>query len=152
MQIPEKISSQLFVVALSLYAVQFLSADIASPFAYGPNFKTADHVLVARCVSTETREKTQPDKFGVHVKRLTAHFRVSSVLKGPETWHEPKVEFSAIEIADDDKFSKVDSTDARMLHGAIERMVVYKTDRSYMIFLKEGKLLDSIEVPTYQRP
>ncbi|MEM7700140.1 MAG: hypothetical protein AAF236_17225 [Verrucomicrobiota bacterium] len=72
-------------------------------------------------------------------------------MKGPETWREPKVEFSTIEVVDDTKFEKMDSLDARMPHRAMERAVVYEADRSYMVFFKQGEVLASIEVPTYQR-
>jgi len=144
-------SNLLLVVIVVLLSIS-AQADTVGPFPYAVYFERADHVLIAKCTQIETIENPEADQYGVVVRKLQATFRPSASMKGPQVWEDPRIEFQRIEIVDDDKFGRMDSNDARMLLGALERMSNYKTNSSYMIFLRGGKSIASIEVPTYYRP
>jgi len=142
----------LLLVALAALLIDSAHADTVGPFPYAGYFEQADQVVIARCTSVKTIENPKPDQFGVVVKQLQATFRPSAFFKGAQSWTEPQIKFSRVEVIDEEKFKSMDSTDARMLLGGLERMINFDPSSSYMIFLRDGKSFASIEVPTHYRP
>jgi len=144
--------SNLLLVAIAALFIFSAQADTVGPFPYAGYFEQADQVIIARCTSVRTVEDPKPDQFGVVVRQLQATFRPSAFFKGAQTWTEPQIKFPRVEVIDEEKFKSMDSTDARMLLGGLERMINFTPSASYMIFLRNGKSFASIEVPTHYRP
>ena len=147
-----RLLARVFVFGILLCApVSPVVASTPAPYPYEAHFAEADHVYVARCVTTKAlgNEETRS---GTTIHRMSASLQRRATFKGAVKDEFLEIGYSEVEITKPAKVRELDPMVLESLTWAIANQPIFEPLKTYLVFMNGKQLISAIEVPDRQRP